>query len=100
MEWLAIGVGLAGGVLFCIQLGKRLLPPLVERAKQPNLFIKLTFGATVIAALPALLLSIAVGAPLGAPWGALGIVAGVAAVFSVTVLLGTFAGMLLARYLR
>jgi hypothetical protein len=43
-------------------------------------------------------LSVAVGGPLGAPWGALGLVAGVALVFAFVLLLGTFAGVLLASY--
>ena len=98
-DWLAIAVGLAGGVLACIQAGKTFLPPLVERSKKPDLLIKLGLGGTVIAALPALLLSIVVGATLGAGYGALGIVIGVAAVFSVVLLAGAFAGVLLARYL-
>jgi hypothetical protein len=100
MEWLAIGVGLAGGVLFCVQIGKLLLPPLVARARKPERLIKLSLGGTLIAALPALLLAIVVGAPLGAAWGALGLVAGVAVIFSGALLLGTLAGVLLARYLR
>jgi len=98
-DWLAIGVGLAGGVLACYQTLKLTLPPMVERSRKPGLLIKLSWGGTLIALLPALLLSIVVGAPVGAPWGAPGIVVGVAAVFSIVLLSGTFAGVLLARYL-
>jgi hypothetical protein len=98
-DWLAIAVGLAGGVLLCVYAGKPILTGLVERSKKPDLLIKLSFGGTVIAALPALLLSIVVGAPLGAGWGALGMVAGVAGIFTVVLLTGAFAGVLLARYL-
>ena len=98
-DWLAIGVGLAGGVLACYQTLALTLPPLVERSRKPELLIKLSWGGTIIALLPALLLSIVIGAPLGAAWGAVGLVAGVAGVFSVVLLLGTFAGVLLARYL-
>jgi hypothetical protein len=85
-EWLAIGVGLAGGLLVCYHVARLALPPLVERSKNPDLVIRLSFGGALIAVLPALLLSI--------------VVAGVAAVFSVTLLLGILAGALLARYLR
>lgn len=99
-EWLAIGVGLAGGLLVCYHVARLALPPLVERSKNPDLVIRLSFGGALIAVLPALLLSIVVGAPLGAAWGAPGLVAGVAAVFSITLLLGILAGVLLARYLR
>ena len=99
IEWLAIGIGLAGGVLACYHALKLTLPPLVERSRKPDLLIKLSWGGTLIALLPALLLSVVVGAPLGAPWDALGIVIGVAAVFSIILLLGTFAGVLLAKLL-
>ena len=98
-EWIAIGVGLAGGLLLSYHVGKLALPPLVERSRKPGLLIKLSLGGTAIALLPALLLSVAVGGPLGAPWGALGLVAGVAAVFAVVLLSGTFAGVLLAKLL-
>lgn len=99
IEWLAIGVGLAGGLLVCYHVGKAVLPPLVERSRNPELLVKLSLGGTVIAALPALLLSIVVGAPLGAAWDAVGMVLGVAAVFAVVLLSGTFAGVLLAKLL-
>jgi hypothetical protein len=98
-DWLAIAVGLAGGVLLCYYAGKAVLTPLVERSKKPDLLIKLSLGGTVVAALPALLLSIVVGAPLGSSIGAVGIVVGVAAVFAIVLLAGSFAGVLLARYL-
>jgi hypothetical protein len=98
-DWLAIAVGLAGGLMLCYWAGKAVLTPLVERSKKPDLLIKLSFGGTIIAALPALLLSIVVGAPLGSGFDAIGIVAGVAVVFAAVLLAGTFAGVLLARYL-
>lgn len=98
-EWLAIGIGLAGGLLLSYQIGKAVLPPLVHRSRKPDLLIKLSLGGTVIAALPALLLSIVVGATLGMPWGAAGIAIGVAAVFALVLLSGTFAGAVLARFL-
>jgi len=98
-DWFAIAVGLAGGMLFCYWAAKAVLTPLVERSKKPDLLIKLSFGGTVVAALPALLLSIVVGAPLGAKWGALGMVIGVAGIFALVLVAGTFAGVLLARYL-
>jgi hypothetical protein len=98
-DWLAIAVGLAGGLLLCSYAGKRILARLIERSKKPALLVKLSFGGTVIAALPALLLSIVVGAPLGAGWGAVGMVLGVAGIFTLVLLAGAFAGVLLARYL-
>ena len=98
-DWLATAFGLAGGMLLCYWVGKAVLTPLVGRSKKPDLFIKLSFGGTIIAALPALLLSIVAGAPLGSAFGAVGIVCGVAAVFATVLLSGTFAGVLLSRYL-
>jgi hypothetical protein len=99
LEWLAIGVGLAGGVAACFYVAGRTLPPLVERSRNPLLVTRLAFAGTVIALLPALLLSIAVGAPLGAAGGAPGIAAGVAVAFALLLLTGTFAGVLLGRIL-
>ena len=99
IDWLAIGLGIAGGLLLCYQVGNAVLPRLVERSRQPELLIKLSLGGTVVAALPALLLSVVLGAPLGAGWGALGMVLGVAAVFALVLLAGTFAGVLLAKLL-
>ena len=98
-EWLAIGVGLAGGLLACLYWAQRVLPPLVARARHPRLMVKLAFGGTAVMLLPALLLSIAAGAPLGARGGALGIVAGVAMVFVLVLAAGAAAGVLLARWL-
>jgi protein-S-isoprenylcysteine O-methyltransferase Ste14 len=98
-EWLAIGVGLAGGLLLSYWIGSAVLTPIVQRSRNPDLTIKLAFGGTAVAVLPALLLSIVVGAPLGMRWGAPGLVVGVALVFAVVLLAGTFAGALLARLL-
>jgi hypothetical protein len=99
-EWLAIVTGLAGGAYVAYLIGNRVLPRLVERAPNPILLIKLSFGGTLITLVPALLLSIVVGGTLGSTWGMLGAAIGVAAVFAVVVLAGTFAGVLLARLLR
>jgi hypothetical protein len=99
IEWLSIALGLAGGAMLCLWVGKRAIPPLLVRSRRPELLVKLSLGGTAVAALPALLLSIVVGATLGMPWGTVGVVAGVALVFSLVLLAGTFAGVLLARYL-
>ena len=99
IEWLAIGLGLAGGALLSLWVTKALLPPLIERSRKRELLIKLSLGGMVVAALPALMLSVVVGATLGMPWGAPGMVAGVALVFSLVLLAGTFAGVLLASVL-
>lgn len=99
-EWLLIAIGLGGGAYAAYLVGNRVLPALVERSRNPILLIKLSFGGTLITLVPALLLSIVVGGTLGSAWGAPGVVIGVAAVFAVVVLAGTFAGVLLARLLR
>jgi hypothetical protein len=92
-EWLAIGVGLAGGAWLCYWIGQLTLPRLAAGSRNPDLLIKLSFGGTAVGLLPAVLLSIVVGAPLGMPWGTLGLVAGVALVFAFVLLAGTFAGV-------
>jgi len=98
-EWLATAVGLAGGLLACYKIGQAAWPRLLARSRNPQLLVKLSLGGTVIAALPAVLLSIVVGAPLGMPWGLAGMVAGVAAVFALVLLSGTFLGVMLAALL-
>ncbi len=98
IEWLAIGLGVAAGAMLCLWVGRSAMPRLLRRSRRPDLLIKLSLGGTVVAALPALLLSIVVGATLGMPWGAFGLVAGVALVFALVLLAGTFAGALLSRY--
>jgi hypothetical protein len=86
-------------VLLCYGIGHSALQRLAASSRNPDLLVKLSFGGTAIAALPALLLSIVVGATLGMPWGAVGIVIGVAAVFALVLLSGTFLGVILARLL-
>lgn len=98
IEWLAIGLGVAAGAMLCLWVGRSAIPRLLRRSRRPDLLIKLSLGGTVVAALPALLLSIVVGATLGMPWGAFGLAAGVALVFALLLLAGTFAGALLSRY--
>ena len=98
-EWLATALGLAGGLLACYEIGRVALPRLLARSRNPQLLVKLSLGGTVIAALPAVLLSIVVGAPLGMPWGLAGMVAGVAAVFALVLLSGTYLGVMLATLL-
>ena len=98
-EWLATAVGLAGGLLACYGIGQVTLPRLLARSRNPRLFVKLSLGGSVIAALPAVLLSIVAGAPLGMPGGLAGMVAGVAAVFTLVLLSGTFLGVMLATLL-
>jgi hypothetical protein len=99
IEWLGIAVGLVGGATLCLWIAKNAMPPLLRRTRRPDLLSKLTLAGALIAALPAVMLSIVVGATLGMPWGAFGLVAGVALVFALVLLAGTFAGVLLARYL-
>jgi hypothetical protein len=99
IEWLAIGLGLAVGAMLSLRVAQAALPPLLQRSRNRDLLIKLSFGGIVVAALPALMLSVVVGATLGMPWGAVGMVAGVGLVFALVLLAGLFAGVLLARLL-
>jgi hypothetical protein len=89
MDWLAVALGLAGGFAFAWWAAAAALPRLMDSSRRPELLIKLAFGGTLVALLPALLLSIVVGATLA---GALG----VALVFALVLLAGTFGGALLA----
>ena len=92
MDWLAAALGIAGGFAFAWWVAAAALPRLMDRSRRPELLIKLAFGGTLVALLPAALLSLVVGAPVG---GALG----VALVFALVLLTGLFAGVLLARLL-
>jgi hypothetical protein len=88
-DWLGAALGLAGGLAFAWWIAGAALPRLMERSRRPERLLKLAFGGTVAALLPALLLSLVVGATIG---GALGI----ALVFAAVLLAGTFGGALLA----
>jgi hypothetical protein len=91
-DWVAAALGLAGGLALAWWIAAAALPRLMERSRRPALLVKLAFGGTVVALLPALLLSIVVGATLA---GAIG----VGLVFAVVLLAGTLGGALLARLL-
>jgi hypothetical protein len=91
-DWIATALGLAGGLALAWWIAAAALPRLVQRSRKPALLVRLAFGGTVVALLPAVLLSIVVGATLGG-----GI--GVALVFALVLLAGTFGGALLARFL-
>jgi hypothetical protein len=92
-DWIATALGLAGGFGLAWWIVAAGLPHLAERARRPEMLVKLAFGGTVVALLPAVLLAIVVGATLG---GAIG----VALVFALVLLAGTCAGVLLAHLLR
>jgi hypothetical protein len=92
-DWFAAALGLAGGLGLAWWIAGAALPRLMQRSRRPALLIKLAFGGTLVALLPAVLLAVVVGATLG---GALGI----ALVFAGVVLAGTFGGALLAGILR
>ena len=92
MDWLAAALGLAGGFAFAWWVVAAALPRLMDKSRRPELLVKLAFGGALVALLPALLLSIVVGATLA---GALG----VALVFALVLLAGTFGGALLERIL-
>ena len=91
-DWIASGLGLAGGLALAYWIAAAALPRLVERSRKPELMVKLAFGGTLVALMPALLLSIVVGATLG---GAIG----VAIAFAAVLLAGLFSGVLLAKWL-
>jgi hypothetical protein len=92
-DWLAAALGLAGGLAFAWWIAGAALPRLMERSPRPALLLKLAFGGTAVALLPALLLSLLIGVPFGGPLG-------VALVFTAVLLAGTFGGVLLSRIFR
>jgi hypothetical protein len=111
--WIATAVGLAGGVALAIALVRAVLPRIAAASPDPLLMVRLAFAGTVVAALPALVLSLVVGATLGGALGrqlsalaGLGATAvpvgqafGTALVFAVVLLTGTASGVALGKAL-
>ena len=110
--WIATVLGLAGGLVLAYGLGAAILPPWIGRSDNVSLVVRLAFGGTVVAFLPALLLSLVVGGTLGSAWGEhffplvglpsaapIGIALGVGLVFSLVLLAGAALGILLAKAL-
>ncbi len=110
-SWFATALGLGAGSLFTYVVAKLALPRLVMRSRDSLLAVRLALAGAIIALAPALLLSLVVGGTLGGAWGRelsrglglgatgapLGLALGVALVFAGIVLVGTFAGVLIAR---
>lgn len=111
--WIASALGIVAGVAICYAALKRLLPHFVRRSKDALLLVRLALAGTLAALLPALFLSLVVGATLGGAWGRqifqpyglaasgvpLGVALGTTAVFAAVVLLGTAAGIVLGSAL-
>jgi len=113
--WIATLVGLAGGVALAYRLGKLLLPRAIAKTKHVTLSIRLAIAGTIVALVPAFLLSLVVGGTLGGAWGEqalgrlgfpasgapIGLALGIAAVFALVLiggaLLGILIGVLLSR---
>lgn len=110
--WIATALGLAGGLLLAYGLGVVILPPWLAKSEHMHLRVRLAFAGTVVAILPAVLLSLVVGGTLGEAWGErvfsrlgfpsgapLGLALGVALVFALVLLAGAAFGVLLAKAL-
>lgn len=110
--WIATALGLAGGLVLAYALGKAVLPRWVEKSEHISLLVRMAFAGTVVALLPALLLSLVVGGTLGGAWGErafaqlgfssgapIGLALGVAVVFALVLVAGAAAGVLLAKAL-
>lgn len=109
--WIATALGLAGGVVLAYVLGKAVVLRAIAKAEDMRLFVRLAFAGTVVALLPALLLSIVIGGTLGGAWGEhvfgrlgvplsgvpVGLALGIALVFALVVLAGSGAGILLGK---
>jgi len=107
--WIATAVGLVGGVAAAIALAKAVLPRIAAATPDPLLVVRLAFAGTVVAALPAIFLSLVVGATLGSALGRqlsaqaglgttgapFGLAFGSALVFAVVMLAGTASGVAL-----
>jgi len=111
--WIASALGIVAGVAICYAALKGLLPHFIRRSKDALLLVRLALAGTLAALLPALFLSLVVGATLGGAWGRqifqpyglaasgepLGVALGTTVVFAAVVLLGTAAGIGLGRAL-
>jgi hypothetical protein len=110
-SWIAGAVGLVGGVALAYAVAKPAVPRMIAGAKDRLLLARLGLAGTLIALLPALFLSLVVGATLGGAWGRqilapyglaasgapIGLALGVALVFAGVVLGGTAAGIVLGK---
>jgi hypothetical protein len=111
--WISSAVGLIAGIAFMYLGAKAAVPRMIVGARDPRLLLRLALAGTLIALLPALFLSLVVGATLGGAWGRqllapyglaasgapLGLALGIALVFAGVVLAGTAAGIVLGRAL-
>jgi MFS family permease len=109
--WIATALGLAGGVALAYALGSAVMPGVVAKADDALLFARLAFAGTVVAFLPAIILSLVVGGTLGGAWGEyvfgrlgfassgapFGLAVGVALVFAAVLLSGAAGAILLTK---
>ncbi|MDX1375799.1 MAG: hypothetical protein R3357_09575 [Burkholderiales bacterium] len=112
-SWVASAVGLVGGVALMIAVARAAVPRMIMGTKDRIVLVRLALAGTLVALLPALALSLVVGATLGGAWGRqvlapfglaasgapLGLALGVALVFAGVVLAGTVVGILLGKAL-
>lgn len=111
--WIASALGIAAGVAVCYAALKTLLPHFIRQSKDALLLVRLALAGTIVALLPALALSLVVGATLGGVWGRqvfepyglaasgvpIGVALGTALVLAVVVLAGAAAGIGLGKAL-
>jgi hypothetical protein len=109
--WTATALGLGGGAALAYAMGKALLPRAVAKSEDMLLFVRLAFAGTVVALLPALLLSFVIGGTLGGAWGErvfgllgiplsgvpAGLALGIALVFALVVVGGGAVGIVLGK---
>ncbi|HEX5091523.1 MAG TPA: hypothetical protein VFV84_02415 [Burkholderiales bacterium] len=109
--WIATLIGLFAGVVLAYQLGKTLLPRAIAATRHVTLAVRLAIAGTVVALIPAFLLSLVVGGTLGGAWGKraldelgfpasgapIGLALGIAVVFALVLVGGALLGILLAR---
>jgi hypothetical protein len=111
--WIAATLGLGGGFALAYALGSIVLPRIVARTEDMLFFVRLALAGTVVAFLPAIILSLVVGGTLGGAWGEyffgrlgfassgapFGLAVGVALVFATVMLCGGAGAILLGKAL-
>ena len=111
--WIASALGIVAGAAVGYAALKMFLPHFIRQSKDALLLVRLALAGTLVALLPALLLSLVVGATLGGAWGRqifqpyglaasgvpLGVALGTMVVFAAVVLVGTATGIVLGKVL-
>lgn len=111
--WIATALGLLAGIISSYVLGRVIIPRLIAKSGHVPILVYLAFAGTVIAVLPALVLSLVVGGAVGSAWGEhvfdqfglrtfgapIGLALGIALVFALVVIGGAALAVLSGKAL-